>query len=37
MKEAIHPKYQIATIKCGCGNVMEVGSTKESMSVETCS
>ena len=37
MKEAIHPKYQTATIKCGCGNVMEVGSTKESMSVETCS
>ncbi len=37
MKEAIHPKYQKATIKCGCGNVMEVGSTKESMTVETCS
>ena len=37
MKEGIHPKYQKATIKCGCGNVMEVGSTKESMAVETCS
>lgn len=37
MKEGIHPNYQTATIKCGCGNVMEVGSTKESMTVETCS
>lgn len=37
MKAEIHPQYQTATIKCGCGNVMEVGSTKESMSVETCS
>ena len=37
MKEGIHPKFEKATIKCGCGNVMEVGSTKESMSVETCS
>jgi len=37
MKEGIHPNYQMATIKCGCGNVMQVGSTKESMSVETCS
>ena len=37
MKEGIHPKYQKATIKCGCVNVMEGGSTKESMAVETCS
>ena len=37
MKAGIHPKFEKTTIKCGCGNVMEVGSTKESMSVETCS
>ena len=37
MKAEIHPNFKKATIKCGCGNVMEVGSTKESMSVETCS
>ena len=37
MKAGIHPEYKEATIKCGCGNVIKVGSTKESMSVETCS
>lgn len=37
MKAGIHPDYKEATIKCGCGNVIKVGSTKESMSVETCS
>jgi len=37
MKAGIHPNFEKATIKCGCGNVMEVGSTKGAMSVETCS
>ena len=37
MKAGLHPEYKKATIKCGCGNVIEVGSTKESMAVETCS
>ena len=37
MKQGIHPEYKEATIKCGCGNVIKVGSTKESMSVEVCS
>lgn len=37
MKQGIHPEYKEATIKCGCGNVITVGSTKESMSVEVCS
>jgi large subunit ribosomal protein L31 len=37
MKAGIHPEYKEATIKCGCGNVMKVGSTKENMSVEVCS
>ena len=37
MKAGIHPEYKEATIKCGCGNIIKVGSTKESMSVEVCS
>ena len=37
MKTGIHPEYKEATIKCGCGNIITVGSTKESMSVEVCS
>ena len=37
MKAGIHTEYKEATIKCGCGNVIKVGSTKENMSVEVCS
>ena len=37
MKTDIHPKYEQATIKCACGNIMEVGSTKKEISVEICS
>jgi large subunit ribosomal protein L31 len=37
MKSDIHPKYEQATIKCACGNTIEVGSTKKDISVEICS
>jgi len=38
MKKDIHPKYYPeATIKCACGNIITVGSTKENMEVEICS
>ena len=37
MKADIHPKYHQTTIKCACGNVIEVGSTKKDISVEICS
>lgn len=37
MKADIHPKYATATIKCACGNELEVGSTKTDISVEICS
>jgi large subunit ribosomal protein L31 len=37
MKADIHPKYEKATIKCACGNTIEVGSTKKDISVEICS
>ena len=37
MREGIHPDYKQTTIKCACGNVIEVGSTKEDIKVEICS
>ena len=37
MKQDIHPKYHSnAKIKCACGNIITVGSTKESTAVELC-
>ncbi|GMQ63926.1 MULTISPECIES: 50S ribosomal protein L31 [Vallitalea] len=37
MKEAIHPKYHQAKVKCNCGNEFVTGSTEESIHVEICS
>lgn len=37
MKAEIHPKYYEAKIKCACGAVHNIGSTKKSMEVEICS
>ncbi|MDL2121615.1 MAG: 50S ribosomal protein L31 [Deltaproteobacteria bacterium] len=37
MKADIHPKYSNTTIKCACGNVMEIGSTKSNIRIEICS
>lgn len=38
MKAEIHPKYfPGASIKCACGTITSVGSTKESIEVEVCS
>ena len=38
MKKDIHPKYyNNATVRCACGNVFTVGSTKELIEVEICS
>lgn len=37
MKTEIQPKYVKSEIRCACGNVIETGSTKESMKVDTCS
>lgn len=37
MKKDIHPAYfPKAKITCACGNVVEVGSTEESMKVDIC-
>jgi large subunit ribosomal protein L31 len=37
MKQGIHPKYQVTTINCSCGNTFEVGSVKPNVRVEICS
>lgn len=37
MKAEIQPKYGKCEIKCACGNVIETGSVKENMKVDTCS
>ncbi|AKM84861.1 MAG: 50S ribosomal protein L31, large subunit ribosomal protein L31 [candidate division Kazan bacterium GW2011_GWA1_50_15] len=37
MKKDIHPKYfPKAKIACACGNILEVGSTTETMRVDIC-
>jgi large subunit ribosomal protein L31 len=37
MKKNIHPKYfPNAKVHCTCGNVFEVGSTKEFLETEIC-
>lgn len=38
MKKKIHPQYFAdAKAKCACGNVFNVGSTKEFIEIEICS
>ena len=37
MKTDIHPEYAETTVRCACGNVLEVGSTKSDIRVEICS
>ena len=39
MKKNIHPKYEEATVTCGCGNKFTTRSTKKSgqIHVEVCS
>lgn len=37
MKKKIHPDYFQTTIRCACGNVVEIGSTTKDISVEICS
>ncbi|MEX0783730.1 MAG: 50S ribosomal protein L31 [Dehalococcoidia bacterium] len=36
MKEAIHPKYQEALIRCTCGNEIHTRSTRSSMHLDVC-
>jgi large subunit ribosomal protein L31 len=37
MREGIHPKYEMTTITCACGNSFETRSTAKSIQVEICS
>jgi large subunit ribosomal protein L31 len=37
MKAGIHPKYQVTTVSCACGNKFETGSVKENLKVDVCS
>ena len=37
MKEKIHPKYDVGTAKCACGNAFEIRSTQGDMNLEICS
>ena len=37
MKADIHPKYEDATVTCGCGNKFKTRSTKKNITVEICS
>jgi large subunit ribosomal protein L31 len=37
MKKDIHPKYVETKIRCACGNVIETGSTRDTIAVEICS
>ncbi len=36
MKDAIHPNYEVTTIKCACGHIIETRSTKKDIHVEIC-
>ncbi|MBW3630481.1 MAG: 50S ribosomal protein L31 [Gemmatimonadetes bacterium] len=37
MKADIHPKYEVATVHCACGNTFETRSTQSDIHVEVCS
>jgi len=36
MKQGIHPKYELTTIRCACGAVYEVRSTRPNQRLEIC-
>ena len=37
MKKDIHPEYELAIVRCACGNEVEVRTTKPGINVEICS
>jgi len=37
MKKGIHPVYELTSITCACGNVIETRSTVKNIQVEICS
>ncbi|HOH78242.1 MAG TPA: 50S ribosomal protein L31 [Candidatus Cloacimonadota bacterium] len=36
MKQGLHPKYEVVTVRCACGNTFETKSTKGNLQVEIC-
>ena len=36
MKNGIHPEYKETSIRCACGNEIQVGSTKSDIRFEIC-
>ena len=37
MKTDIHPKYNVTTVTCACGSIIETRSTAKDIKVEICS
>ena len=37
MKKDAHPQYYQAEVRCACGNIFTVGSTKQKLNIEICS
>ena len=37
MKEGIHPKYQVITVVCACGESFQTRSTRQELRLEICS
>jgi large subunit ribosomal protein L31 len=37
MKQGIHPEYQLATVKCSCGETFQTRSTVAELRVDICS
>ncbi len=37
MKDGIHPKYELSTAKCACGNTFQVKNTIGDLELEICS
>ena len=37
MRSEIHPEYQAATVRCGCGESWQTRSTKAEIRIEVCS
>ncbi|SMP38199.1 large subunit ribosomal protein L31 [Sphaerochaeta associata] len=37
MKDGIHPRYELAEVRCSCGSVIKTKTTAKSLELEICS
>ncbi|MCH8127949.1 50S ribosomal protein L31 [candidate division KSB1 bacterium] len=37
MKKGIHPKYELTTVTCACGNTFQTRSTVDNLHLDICS